>query len=166
MFDILFVVFEPAIWEDGGGIDFFELEIGNALLYSLSLAGEGKYFTKLKSEWLPYYDTALQTQRLQLAKEACLYDLDHIPLFVRRGLYFQAFDKLYTAFQKFLRTLFIKHKTYPIAYNKWIKEQVVEILKLPELYKELPGIISVKNIESNELIDKAKILNKILDQYI
>ena len=144
--DIIVGVFEPSIWEDGGGIDSFELEIGKRLLYSLSLAGEGRYFTKLKSKWLPYYGTVILTQRLQSAKEACLYDLDHIPLFVKRGLYFQAFDRLYIAFQKFLQTLFIKHKTYPIAYNKWIKDQVVEILKLPELYKELPNIISVKNI--------------------
>ncbi|MEO5942039.1 MAG: nucleotidyltransferase domain-containing protein [Ferruginibacter sp.] len=163
--DIIDGVFEPAIWEDGGGIDFFEVEIGNRLLYSFPLSGEGEHFKKLKLEWLPYYDIALQAQRLKLSKEACLYDLDHIPLFIKRGLHFQAFDRLYIAFQKFLQTLFIKHKTYPIAYNKWIKDQFVEILKLPELYKELPNIISVNNVESNELNHKAKALNKLLDQY-
>lgn len=163
--DLINGVFEPAIWEDGGGIDFFEVEIGNRLLYSVPLTGEGEFFKKLKLEWLPYYDTTLQTQRLKSAKDACLYDLDHIPLFTKRGLYFQAFDRLYVAFQKFLQTLFIKHKTYPIAYNKWIKDQVVEILKLPELYKELPNIISVNKIESIELNNKAKKLDKLLDQY-
>lgn len=115
--------------------------------------------------WLPYYDTTLQTQRLNLAKEACHYDLDHIPLFVERGLYFQAFDKLYSAFQKFLQTLFIKNKTYPIAYNKWIKDQVIDILRLPELYKELPNIISVNKIDSIELNEKAKKINYLLDKY-
>ena len=163
--DIIDGVFEPAIWEDGGGIDFFEVEIGNRLLYAAPLTGEGEYFKKLKLDWLPYYDTTLQTQRLKLAKEACLYDLDHIPLFVKRRLYFQAFDRLYVAFQKFLQTLFIKYKIYPIAYNKWIKDQVVEILKLPKLYKELTNIISVNQIESAELNEKAKALNKLLDQY-
>ncbi len=147
--DIIDGIFEPAIWEDGAGVDSFEVEIGNRLLYSKPLSNEGEYFKKLKTKWLPYFDNTLQNQRLQLAKEACLYDLDHIPLFVKRGLHFQAFDKLYTAFQKFLQTLFIKHKTYPIAYNKWVKDQVEGILKLPELYKVLPNIISVKNIESN-----------------
>ncbi|CAN5409796.1 hypothetical protein BH10BAC2_BH10BAC2_41990 [soil metagenome] len=163
--DIIDGAFAPTIWEDGGNIDFFEVEIGNRLLYSVPLTSEGEHFKKLKSEWLPYYDTTLQTQRLKLAKEACLYDLDHIPLFVKRGLHFQAFDRLYVAFQKFLQTLFIKNKTYPIAYNKWIKDQVVEILKLPELYRELPHIISVYEIESIELNSKAKILNKLLEQY-
>ncbi len=163
--DIIDGVFAPTIWEDGGSIDFFEVEIGNRLLYSAPLTGEGEHFKKLKSKWLPYYDTNLQTQRLKLAKAACLYDLDHIPIFVKRRLYFQAFDRLYVAFQKFLQTLFIKHKTYPIAYNKWIKDQVVEVLNLPELYKELPNIISLNRIESTELLDKAKSLKKLLDQY-
>ncbi|MEP6947790.1 MAG: nucleotidyltransferase domain-containing protein [Ginsengibacter sp.] len=163
--DIIDGIFEPAIWENGAAVDFFEVEIGNRLLYSKPLIKEGEYFKKLKIKWLPYYDDTLQNQRLQLAKEACVYDLNHIPLFVKRGLYFQAFDKLYAAFQKFLQTLFIKHKTYPIAYNKWIKDQVAGILKLPELYKELPGIVSVKNIESNELINKSEILSHILNQY-
>lgn len=163
--DIIDGVFEPAIWEDGGEIDFFEVEIGNRLLYSVPLTEEGEQFKKLKLMWLPYYDTTLQTQRLNLAKEACHYDLDHIPLFVERGLYFQAFDKLYSAFQKFLQTLFIKNKTYPIAYNKWIKDQVIDILRLPELYKELPNIISVNKIDSIELNEKAKKINYLLDKY-
>jgi len=163
--DIINGIFEPAVWEDGGGIDFFEVEIGNRLLYSASLSGEGAYFKKLKSKWLPYYDTELQIERQQLAKLSCIYGLDHITGLVKRGLYFQAFDKLYSALQKFLQTLFIKHKTYPVAYNKWIRDQVAGILKLPELYKELPGIISVNKLESNELIDKATTLKKLLHQY-
>lgn len=163
--DIIDGIFEPAIWEDGGGIDFFEVEIGNRLLYSLPLAGEGEHFKKLKLKWLPYYDATLQTERLKLSKLACLYELDHIPVLVKRGLHFHAFDRLYLAFQKFLQTLFIKHKTYPIAYNKWIKEQVVEILNLPELYNELTNIISVNKIESDEVIRKAEGLNKFLQEY-
>lgn len=39
--DIIDGVFEPAIWEDGGEIDFFEVEIGNRLLYSVPLTEEG-----------------------------------------------------------------------------------------------------------------------------
>jgi len=73
--DIINGNFRPQLWEDGGGIDFFEVEIGNRLLYSKSLAGEGEYFLKLKSEWLPYYNDTLQKQRLSLAKNACIYEL-------------------------------------------------------------------------------------------
>ncbi len=163
--DIFTGIFEPPAWEDGGAVDFFEVEIGNRLLYSVPLTGEGEYFKKLKLTWLPYYDRTLQKQRLKLAKLACLYDLDHVPIFVKRELYFQAFDRLYMAFQKFLQALFIKHRTYPIAYNKWIKDQILEILNLPALYKKLPNIISVNKIESTEMVDKAKNLKQLLDQY-
>ena len=41
-------------------------------------------------------------------------------------------------------------RTYPLAYNKWIREQVADWLALPKLYKELPPILSVRNIESAE----------------
>ena len=163
--DIIDGIFEPSDWEDGQSVDSFELEIGNRLFYSAPLSPEGEHFKKLKTEWLPYYDNKKQAQRLRLSKESCLYDLELIPFFIERGLHFQAFDKIYSAFQKFLQTLFIKHKTYPIAYNKWIKEQVVEILKLPDLYNDLSNLISVNNIESNELIDKATTLNRLLNQY-
>jgi len=163
--DIIDGIFEPAIWEDGTAVDSFEVEIGNRLLYSKPLNNEGAYFTQLKLTWLPYYSDTLQNKRMQLAKNACLYDLDHIPNFVKRGLYFQAFDKLYMAFQKFLQVLFIKHKIYPIAYNKWIRYQVTEILNLPELFSELLPILSVKEIESNQLNDKAKNLKDILNKY-
>ncbi len=46
-----------------------------------------------------------------------------------------------------------------------MKVMKAEILKMPELYEELLNIISIKEIESNELIDKAKILNRILNTY-
>ena len=54
-------------------------------------------------------------------------NLHHIPLYIKRGLYFQSFDRLYNAYQEFLQALFISRCTYPIAYNKWIREQVEEI---------------------------------------
>lgn len=163
--DIIDGLFEPGIWEKGGSTDFFEVEIGNRLVYSAPLGAKGEHFQNLQTKWLPYYDSKLQKQRFDLSKSACLYELEHIPVFIDRSLYFQAFDRLYMAFQKFLQTLFIKHKTYPIAYNKWIKEQVVDILNLPELYEELPNIISVKKLESIELNDKAIRLAQLLKNY-
>ena len=74
----------------------------------------------------------------------------------------QAFDILYKAFQKYLETLFITNQTYPIAYNKSIHEQVVKFLNKPELYPKLSPILSVTNIESNEINEKAKMLRELL----
>jgi len=163
--DVIDGVYQPATWDDGGGPDNFEIAIGNHLVYSAPLAGKGDYFNNLQAQWLPYYNYSLQGQRLQMAKEACMNDLDHIPFLVKRTLYFHAFDKLYKACQEFLQALFISHAIYPIAYNKWIKEQVDKILHLPALYKKLSQVISVSNIESDEVKRKGGMLRSLLEEY-
>jgi hypothetical protein len=123
----------------------------------------GFYFRALQNKWLPYYTEELPLQRLQMVKDACNYDLDHIPFFIKRELYFQAFDILWKAFQEYLQALFIANKTYPIAYNKWIKEQVANWLNKPDLYKKLSPVLSISNIESNEINDKVMALRKLLN---
>src|SRR4051794_415497 len=97
-----------------------------------------------------------------MSKDASNYDLDHIPLFVKRELYFQAFDILCKAFQKYLQALFIANKAYPIAYKKWLKEQVIKWLNKPDLYPKLSPILSISNIESNQINDKVKDLCRLL----
>jgi hypothetical protein len=82
---------------------------------------------------------------------------------MERGLHFHAFDTLYTAFQKFLQLVFISKRTYPIAYNKWIKQQIVTWLKMPELYPGLLPIISINKIESDEINHKAFALGQLLN---
>jgi hypothetical protein len=54
---------------------------------------------------------------------------------------------------------------YPLAYNKWIRMQVEDWLGLPELYQALPAVISVRNIESSELVDRACDLENLLEQW-
>lgn len=156
----------PTVWDDGGGPDGFELEIGNRLAYAAPLTEAGSYFLELQSQWLPYYDNELRLRRLAMVREACAYDLEHVPFSLRRGLYFHAFDLLYKAFQEFLQALFITRRTYPIAYNKWIREQVENWLGLAELYSKLSPILSVSSIESRELGEKAKELEILLEQWV
>ena len=161
--DIIEGNYTPTILEIGVASDFFEIEIGNQICYSAPMENAGSYFQELQNKWLPYYNEELRLQRLTMTRNACEYDLDHIPLFIKRELYFQAFDILCKAFQEYLQTLFIANKTYPIAYNKWIKEQIVKWLNKPNLYPKLSPILSVSNIESNEIIDKAKMLHELLN---
>ena len=161
--DIIDGNYKPTNIEKGEPIDYFEIEIGNQICYSAPMDNTGPYFQELQNKWLPYYNEELRLQRLQTTKEACSYDLDHIPFFIKRELYFQAFDILGKAFQEYLQVLFIANKTYPIAYNKWIKEQVVKWLNKPDLYPKLSPILSISNIESNEINDKAKDLRKLLN---
>ncbi len=119
---------EPHGWTSGA--DGFELEIGNYLVYSVPLWKSSDYLDSLKAQWFPYYDETSRRERLAMVRRYCLNNLDHIPLYVNRGLYFQAFDRLYNTIGEFLQALFIAHRTYPIAYDKWIREQVEDILGL------------------------------------
>ena len=154
--------FIPSVWDDGGGPDGFELAIGNRLVYGVSLWERGEDLMRLKSDWLPYYDEALRRQRLGMVKDACLADLEHIAWYVDRGLYFAAFDRLYRAFQEFLQALFIAHRVYPLAYNKWIREQVEGTLVRPDLYTQLPPLLQISRLESRELIEKAGVLKALV----
>ena len=162
--DIVDGNYVPNTIEEGAAPDSFELEVGNQIRYSAPMGEPGSYFLKLENKWLPYYEEGLRLQRLRTAHEACEYDLEHVPFYVRRGLYFQAFDTLYRAFQIYLQTLFIANRTYPIAYNKWIKEQVVKWLGKPELYPPLAPILSVSDLESEQVNDKASMLRELLGE--
>jgi len=64
-----------------------------------------------------------------------------------------------------LQALFVARRTYALAYNKWIREQVADWLALPELYEELSPILSVRSIESRELGDKADALRTLLERW-
>lgn len=148
------------------GPDEFEVEIGNLLAYSVPLWERGGHLERLKAQWLPYYDEALRRGRLEMVRCFCLNNLDHIPLYVERELYFQSFRRLYHAFGEFLQALFISRRTYPIAYDKWIREQIVDILGLPELYAQLPHLFEIQHLESREIADKAAKLRRLWEAYI
>jgi hypothetical protein len=115
---------------------------------------------------LPYYDERLRQHRLNAVRAACFDNLDHIPLYVERELYFQSFNRLNTAFRQFLQALFISRRTYPIAYDKWIREQIEEILELPELYRQLPRLFEIRQFESRELVRKASDLGVLFNDFV
>ncbi len=54
----------PAIWDEGGGPDYFEVEIGNRVAYAAPLDQAGSYFEQLQARWLPYYAPELRERRL------------------------------------------------------------------------------------------------------
>lgn len=62
--------------------------------------------------------------------------------------------------------LFIAHKPYPIAYNKWIRYQMTALLKKPELYYQLAPILSVNNIASGELKENVAMFQTLLDDVV
>lgn len=168
--DLEFVdgVFTPTAHQHGWttGPDAFELSIGNLLVYTVPLWERTDYFSQLKRQWLPYYADDLRRERLAMVHRYCLNNLEHILVYVPRGLYFQSLNRLYHAFGEFLQALFIARRTYPIAYDKWIREQVSEILGLPALYQQLPRLFEIRQLESSELMNKARALEQLLAEYV
>jgi hypothetical protein len=158
-------VFTPYEQDEAAGPDWFEVSVGNLLAYSVPLWQGNNYLSQIKAQWLPYYNDELRTQRLTKVRWYCLNNLHHIPLYIERGLYFQSFDRLYNAYQEFLQALFITRRIYPIAYNKWIREQFDELLNEPALYEQLTHLFEIKHFESAEITDKAKEVEALLDQY-
>ncbi len=161
-------VFKPDNHPHGwtSGADEFELEVGNLLAYSAPLLEKDARFRDLKAQWLPYYAENLRRERLEMVVKYCRNNLAHIPLYVERGLYFQAFKRLYHALGEFLQSLFIARRTYPLAYDKWVREQVVDILGLPELYAQLVGLLEVKHLESIELAEKSAVIEGLIGRFI
>jgi predicted nucleotidyltransferase len=157
--------FRPEPWDDGGGPDSFEIEIGNRVAHGQPLWERSRAFAELRSRWLPYYGDDLRRERLAMVRSSCRLNLERVNAGVARSLYFHAFDKLYHAFQEFLQALFIARRVYPIAYDKWIHEQVDGWLGLPQLYVQLPAILEVHQLESDELCDRARELLDLLERW-
>lgn len=164
--DIEEAVIAPPDHPDDEYPDWFELVIGNWLAWSAVLLERDGFHARLRAEWLPFYDDALRRKRLGEVRCLCEDHLSHIPPYVARDLYFQAFSRLWRAFQLFLQALFLSRRTYPIAYDKWIHEQVVDILGLPDLYAQLPGLFEIGRFESDELVTKAALLRRLLNEYV
>ena len=153
----------PRGWTTGP--DDFELEVGNELVYAVPLWERGGRLADLRDHWLPYYDEELRMARLAEARMYALNDLDHVPLMVRRDEPFHAFHRLYLAFEGFLQALFIARRTYPIAYDKWIREQVEGILGLPEVYGRLPAIVGIDRLDLTALTAAAGELRALLEEW-
>jgi predicted nucleotidyltransferase len=166
--DLEFVngMFEPRYHDWTTGPDEFELAIGNLLVYSVPLWEQGDYLSQLKSQWLPYYREELRRERLEMVHRYCLNNLHHIPGYIARGLYFQSFHRLWHAFGEFLQALFISRRIYPIAYYKWVREQIEEILELPSLYVTLSKLFEIRRFESDDIAQKAQILEGLLAEFI
>ena len=147
------------------GPDEFELEIGNLLQYGVPLWEKGDRLTQLMELWLPYYDTERRARRLAMVRKYCLNNNDHVAPYVERELFFQAFRRLYHAAGEFLQALFIARCVYPIAYDKWVKEQLTEILGDSQLYSQLVELFSMGQFESGEMSRKAEVLGDLLEKH-
>ena len=153
-------------WDEGGGPDNFEIEIGNLVAHAVPLwERTDAVFAEQQARWLPYYNETLRQARLKMVNQSIRHNIARLEFYVGRGLYFQGFDRLYHAFQEFLQAVFIARRVYPNAYNKWIREQIVDWLKLSALYAELPHLLEIGQFEGRELIVKGQTLLRLQEAW-
>ncbi len=155
--------FTPGEHHFTSGPDDYELEIGNALAWVHPLLLRGPRFEALQAQYLPYYDEEKRQQRLRMVIRFAANNLEHIVPFARRGLYEQSFKRLYHAFEEYLQALFIQRRLYPIAYDKWLREQLVDYLGEPELHAELLSILAMPSFSVRRFADRARRLGALLD---
>lgn len=149
------------------GIPWSEVSVGTFFVYAVPLYVNGHRYDQLRSPWLPFYEDDVRRERLRAARWFVIENnLERIPWYVGRELHFQAFDRFYRAFQGFLLGLHVALRTYPIAYNKWIREQVAENLGLPDLYQQLPPLFELDCFESRALEEKAATLERLVTDYL
>jgi hypothetical protein len=154
---------QPRTWTSGP--DSFELDVGNEVAYAEPLWERGDRYRRLREKWLPFYDDELRAERLDAARMYCVNDLDHVPLMLARDEPFHAFQRLYMAFRELLQAVHVSRRVYPIAYDKWIREQVEEILGLPELYRELPSLVGVRDLDGPTIGRNAERLRALLERW-
>ncbi|MFX0100013.1 MAG: hypothetical protein ACFFCS_10575 [Candidatus Hodarchaeota archaeon] len=158
--------FKPGTHHWTSGPDEFELEIGNHVKYAVPLLEKGNHFQELKDKWLPYYSDELREKRMKNNEKFFTNHVKHIPLYAKRGLVFEAFHRLYLATQEFLQFLFIKNRTYPISYTKWIEEQLVDILGLPELFPRFKSALELPSLDVETFSEKEELLWQLGTEYL
>jgi hypothetical protein len=146
------------------GADSYELEIGNILAWVHPMLLRGPRFETLQAQYLPFYDEVQRRERFGMVVRSAANNLEHIVPFARRGLYEQSFKRLYHACEEYLQALFIQRRLYPIAYDKWLREQLVDYLGEPELYEELLAILVLSSFTVRRLGDRARRLGRLLEQ--
>jgi len=145
------------------GADAFELEIGNTLAWSHPLLRHGDRWERLQAAWLPYYNDALRNERLAAVLSFARNNIEHIEPYATRGLLHQAHKRLLHASEEYLQALFISRRVYPIAYDKWIREQLVDILDEPADYERFRGLFALSSLDARSLIRSANTLSAMLD---
>ncbi|NIO38120.1 hypothetical protein GTO27_10525, partial [Candidatus Bathyarchaeota archaeon] len=136
--------------------DEFETTIGNLFVYGVPLYEEGGRYQQLRRRYLPYYPEDLRKARLEGTAEEFRFKIWKARWLAERDQFFAALDALLEAKRIFLQHLFIKERKYPIDYTKWLKEQLLQILKKPSLYEELVMCVEEIELRKRSLCEKSK----------
>jgi len=161
--DLIDGTFSPGYHGYTSGADDFELQVGNAIAWSRPLLRNGDRWERLQAEWLPYYGASRRDERMASILTFARNNIEHIAPYAARGLLHQAHRRLLHASEEYLQALFISRRVYPIAYDKWIREQMVDILDEPAAYDQFHGLFALPSLDAHSLSHSAGTLSELLD---
>ncbi len=145
--------------------DEFETTIGNLLAYSVVLYEKDGRHQRLKQKYLPFYNDRLRKARLNATKEEFDYKIWKTKWLADRGEYLASLGALLEAQRILLQHVFIKERKYPIDYTKWINEQCLKILRMPDLYQDIVSTISGLELTKRGMHEKANNLEQLFLKY-
>jgi hypothetical protein len=91
----------------------------------------------------------------------CDNNLDHIPWALERDDRFHAFNRLYHATLELVQALFIVRRVYPVAYDKWLEQQLRDLIGLPDVAPRLARVLDAARIPEG-----AAEIEGLLDEYV
>jgi hypothetical protein len=162
--DLISSVYQPSEHGFTSGPDAYELEVGNHIAWSHPLLRSGPRWNELQRQYLPYYDELRRQTRLRQILWFARNNIEHIGPYARRELLFAAHKRLLLATEEYLQALFISRCIYPIAYDKWIRQQLVDVLAEPELYDHLVHLSTLESLSVAGLEERADLLTHLLAQ--
>jgi len=109
------------------------------------------------------FELNLRGERLVSVLAFARNNVEHIAPYAERGLLHQAHKRLLHASEEYLQALFISRRVYPIAHDKWIREQMVDILDEPTAYERFRSLFALPRFDARSLIQSAETLGTLLD---
>lgn len=61
-----------------------------------------------------------------------------------------------------IQAFFIVQRRYPLAYNKWIREQIAVQMGLEDLYFQCKALLTLADFVSAEFVQKADTLRRLV----
>lgn len=146
-------------------IDPYELIIGNWVAYARPLFERDDTLQRLRARYLPYYEEGLAARRAARLRDVTVSHAHRVRRGLSRGSLFDAAERLRMGVQSFLAGLFVCRRVYPVDYAKWVEQQVMGLLVLPELLPPLRELFDIGPLDPERLRARAEALEALVDQY-
>lgn len=147
-------------------IDPFELTLGNWVAYARPLFERDETLAQLRARFLPYYEEGLANKRAARLRQVTVNHAHRVRRGLSRGSLFDAAERLRMGVQSFLAGVFVCRRVYPVDYAKWVEQQIIGLLGLPELLPPLRELFDVGPLDPERLRARADALEALAGEWL